>query len=99
VKTAKILRIEAQIYVGTVYNIELETNDLRHDDLFWICNGIAVHNCLPKDLNALKKVADKLGVDTKVLDAVWEKNLEVRPEEDRDWEKMQGRAVSKRDKR
>lgn len=55
-------------------------------------------HCFPKDLNALKKVADKLGVDTKVLDAVWEKNLEVRPSEDRDWEKMQGRAVSKREK-
>ncbi len=53
-------------------------------------------HCFPKDLNALKKVADDLGVDTKVLDAVWEKNLEVRPSEDRDWEKMQGRAVSKR---
>lgn len=56
-------------------------------------------HCFPKDLNALKKVADQLGVDTKVLDAVWEKNLEVRPSEDRDWEKMQGRAVSKRGKK
>jgi UDPglucose 6-dehydrogenase len=53
-------------------------------------------HCFPKDLNALKRVADKLGIDTKVLDAVWEKNLEVRPAEDRDWENMQGRAVSKR---
>ncbi len=53
-------------------------------------------HCFPKDLNALKKVADDLGIDTKILDAVWEKNLEVRPPQDRDWEKMQGRAVSKR---
>jgi hypothetical protein len=29
---------------------------------------------------------------------VWEKNLEVRGPEDRDWERMLGRAVSKRDK-
>jgi hypothetical protein len=26
--------------------------------------------------------------------AIWEKNLEVVPEDDRDWEKMVGRAVS-----
>ncbi len=30
------------------------------------------------------------------MQAVWEKNLEVVPEEHRDWEKMAGRAVSKK---
>ena len=30
-----------------------------------------------------------------VLEGVWEKNLEVRPE--RDWEKLVGRAVSKKE--
>lgn len=53
-------------------------------------------HCFPKDLNALKHVSDKLGIDTKVLDAVWEKNLEVRGPQDRDWELMKDRAVSKR---
>jgi len=47
--------------------------------------------CFPKDINALIAVAIELGVDPKILRAVWEKNLEVRPE--RDWEKMKGRAV------
>ena len=56
-------------------------------------------HCFPKDLNALRFVADDLGVDTKVLDAAWEKNLEVRPDQDRDWEHMQGRAVSKKEKK
>jgi len=53
-------------------------------------------HCFPKDLNALVYVAEKLGVDAKVLKGVWAKNLEIRPPEDRDWEHMQGRAVSKK---
>lgn len=55
-------------------------------------------HCFPKDLNALRFLADNINVDTKVLDAVWAKNLEVRGPEDRDWERMQDRAVSKRKK-
>jgi len=50
-------------------------------------------SCFPKDLNALIHVAKENGVKPTVLQAVWEKNLEVRPE--RDWEKLKGRAVSK----
>lgn len=53
-------------------------------------------HCFPKDLNALVYVAEKLGVDPKVLKGVWAKNLEVRSPEDRDWEHMKDRAVSKR---
>lgn len=48
-------------------------------------------SCFPKDLNGLLHVATQLGVDAKVLKAVWAKNLEVRPE--KDWEKLKGRAV------
>ena len=44
--------------------------------------------CFPKDLNAFKEFARELGVDPKIMDSVWEKNLEVRPE--RDWEKIEG---------
>jgi len=51
-------------------------------------------HCFPKDINAMISVAADNGVDAKVMKAAWEKNLEVRA--DRDWEKMQGRAVSKR---
>lgn len=40
--------------------------------------------CLVKDVQALRVLARQLGIDPKVLDAAWEKNLEVRPE--RDWE-------------
>ena len=94
-KTVKIERIENSKYTGTVHNLELQSDDKEHDDLFWVCNGIVVHNCFPKDINAMIKVADDLGVDTPVLDGAWKKNLEVR--EDRDWERMVGRAVSKKE--
>jgi len=49
-------------------------------------------SCFVKDLNALIFVARQLGIDPKVMSAVWEKNLEVRPQ--KDWEKLTGRAVS-----
>lgn len=49
-------------------------------------------SCFVKDLNSLIFFAKQLGIDPKVLSAVWQKNLEVRPE--RDWEKLLGRAVS-----
>lgn len=65
------------------------THDGRH------VRGFGGH-CFPKDLNALVHVGGKHGIDMKVLKAVWEKNLEVRPPEDRDWEHMEGRAVSKK---
>ena len=35
-------------------------------------------HCFPKDLNAMIKFAERLGVDPKVLSAAWEKNLQVR---------------------
>ena len=52
-------------------------------------------HCFPKDLNAIMFIAKKVGVDPKVLSGVWKKNAEVRPSSERDWEAMEGRAVSK----
>ena len=48
-------------------------------------------SCFPKDINALIKVADELGLCTEVLSSVWYTNLMVRPEQD--WKKLKGRAV------
>ena len=39
-------------------------------------------------------IAESVGVDPKVLTAAWEKNNEVRPDSERDWELMKGRAIS-----
>ena len=51
-------------------------------------------HCFPKDLNAIIFLADDLGIKPSVLSAVWDKNMEVRPQAERDWETMVGRAVS-----
>jgi nucleotide sugar dehydrogenase len=48
-------------------------------------------SCFPKDLNALISLSEQLNVNPAVMEAVWKKNLEVRPE--RDWEQLKGRAV------
>lgn len=42
--------------------------------------------CFPKDLLALRGLAKKNGVDTKILDAVWSKNTKIR--KSRDWEEI-----------
>lgn len=49
-------------------------------------------SCFPKDLNALIHIAKQLDIEPHVLEAVWNKNLEVRPE--KDWEDLKGRAVN-----
>ena len=49
-------------------------------------------SCFPKDINGFMHFAEALGVDPIVAKAAWEKNLEVRPEQD--WQDLKGRAVS-----
>lgn len=48
--------------------------------------------CFPKDVNAIIKMGEKLGVPMNTIEAGWKTNLEVRPE--KDWESDKGRAVS-----
>ena len=51
-------------------------------------------HCFPKDLNAIMHLAETHGIKPSVLSSVWHKNLEVRPQAERDWETMVGRAIS-----
>lgn len=87
--------------------IEYATFDRRLGDTHWAVPGpVPTHDgrfvggfgghCLPKDINALISVARDCGVDPTVLQAAWEKNLEVREPRDRDWEWQVGRAVSEK---
>jgi UDPglucose 6-dehydrogenase len=52
-------------------------------------------SCFPKDIQAIIHFSKTINVDTNVLEAAWETNLKVRPE--KDWEKLKGRAVVKKD--
>tara|TARA_Y100000593_G_C4294984_1_gene330185 strand:+ start:413 stop:1261 length:849 start_codon:yes stop_codon:yes gene_type:complete len=56
--------------------------------------GIGGH-CFPKDLGAMIYLANELGVQPDILEAVKFKNNKVRT--NRDWEKMIGRAISKKE--
>jgi UDPglucose 6-dehydrogenase len=77
---------------------EVATLDKRLGDSFWKVPGPVLvdgepafgfgASCLPKDLRSLSFVAERLGVDAKMLRATWEKNLEVRQPHQRDWELM-----------
>ena len=51
-------------------------------------------SCFPKDINAFTSMADKLGIDVPTIKGAWQTNLNVRPE--KDWEKLEGRAVVKK---
>ena len=48
-------------------------------------------SCFPKDIQAMIHFAKKFNIDPSVLAGAWDKNLDVRPEED--WKKLKGRAV------
>ena len=48
-------------------------------------------SCFPKDVSALINYMKLNEINPTVLSAVWEKNIEVRPE--KDWEDLKGRAV------
>jgi|TARA_B100001093_G_scaffold350324_1_gene334870 nucleotide sugar dehydrogenase len=49
-------------------------------------------HCFPKDLMAMVNLARNMGVSPRILEAVNDKNNDVR--NNRDWESMKGRAVS-----
>jgi len=81
--------------------IEYAKYDKRLGESHWSvpgpdgAKGFGGH-CFPKDINAMIDVAKKNSVDPKILTATWEKNLEVRNPDERDWEKMVDRAITKK---
>ena len=77
--------IEYSIYDKRIGNSHL--NVPGHDGDF----GFGGH-CLPKDLNALINLSDKLGAKNNILKSVLKTNDEIR--KNRDWEKMKGRAIN-----
>ena len=51
-------------------------------------------SCFPKDIQAIINFSNQLGVNLNTIKGAWKTNLEIRPE--RDWEKLEGRAVVKK---
>ena len=49
-------------------------------------------SCFPKDVNSLIYQAKLFGIEPTMLEAAWNKNIEVRPS--KDWELLKGRAIS-----
>jgi len=48
--------------------------------------------CFPKDINAIIEFSKQNDMEMNILEAAWETNLRVRPEQD--WKQLKGRAVS-----
>ena len=72
-------------FVGLDHRVGSHYNNIKSE------NPSFGGHCLPKDLNSLIFLAKQLGVDPKVLSAVWAKNLERCTF--RDWENQTNRAV------
>lgn len=77
--------------------IEYATKDVRLGMSHWSVPGHDGHlgfggKCFCKDINALIALAKTYKVDPKIMQAAFDKNLEVRPE--RDWEEIPG-VISK----
>jgi len=51
-------------------------------------------SCFPKDIQAMINFGETLGLNLNTLSGAWDTNLEIRPE--KDWEKLLGRAVAKK---
>jgi UDPglucose 6-dehydrogenase len=81
--------------------VEYATYDTRLGDSHWSVPGPDGKrgfsgSCFPKDLNSMIFTAKSLDIRPLLLEAAWQKNLEVRP--GRDWEYLVGRAVVKKAK-
>jgi UDPglucose 6-dehydrogenase len=48
--------------------------------------------CFPKDINAIIEFSKQNDIKMSTLEAAWETNLKIRPEQD--WKQLKGRAVS-----
>ena len=76
--------------------IEYATYDERLGKSHWSVPGPDGHygfggSCFPKDINALIRFSNDLGLWLHTLMGAWHTNCDVRPEED--WKELKGRAV------
>lgn len=72
----------------------IEVYPIETDSGLYTANMFLTHNCFPKDINALIKFSEGIGVDPELLEASWSQNLRDRPS--KDWEDIPS-AVSNKD--
>jgi UDPglucose 6-dehydrogenase len=60
----KVKSVTKEAYQGQVYSIETGNSHLI------TTGGILIHNCFPKDVQALTRTAQQIGVDAQILPAV-----------------------------
>ena len=65
----RVVSVERKHYDGFVYSMEVPATQT-----FVTTGGLAVHNCFPKDVTALKQLAGNSGYQFMLLQAVWEVN-------------------------
>lgn len=93
----EIYQLCKELYIDYDKVVEYATYDERLGSSHW---GVPGHDgdfgfgghCFPKDLSALIHLTRELGTVSNVLEATQKTNDKVR--QNRDWEKMKGRAVS-----
>jgi UDPglucose 6-dehydrogenase len=65
----RVVSVERKRYDGQVYSLEVEPTHT-----FVTTAGLAMSNCFPKDVTALKQLAGNSGYQFMLLQAVWEVN-------------------------
>ncbi len=71
VALTKVVKVTSTSAVEDVYSLEVEGTETFVTD-----EGLIVHNCFPKDLEAFIRIAERLGYDFKLLKATQEINEE-----------------------
>jgi UDP-glucose 6-dehydrogenase len=81
-----------QVFEAAFLNVPIvKTSSSTAEMVKYVTN---VHSCFCKDVSALISIAKTLGIDPKVMNGAWHKNMEVRPQ--RDWEKLVRLTISKK---
>jgi UDPglucose 6-dehydrogenase len=93
----EIAQLCAKLNVDYDKVIEYATKDKRLGTSHWAVPGPDGKkgfsgSCFPKDLNAMMKLFESLGIECPTMKGAWSTNLKVRPE--KDWEQLKGRAVT-----
>jgi UDPglucose 6-dehydrogenase len=69
----RVVSVERRPFAGPVYSVEVPGSQT-----YVTTGGLITHNCFPKDVKALARMAETMGYHPELLDAVMEINLDQR---------------------